>query len=296
MPQTRTVLHRTDTLMVERVMSHATPMQWSPSYEVRTPRMLVTASGAATEFRMAGQTVLLDGLTLLCLPAQLAYQMRSCNGAARASIVVSVRQLDKIQPQPQELRHPGYPLQQQKLPRLTPLPDAYFLAPRALLSLRLHWRFLAHGCAAVAAVPTKPASAPVTELTQALLQHVLRSAHHPACVPVRPIASVQRAQRFMVARVAASDGVPWTLNDVADAACCSLFHLSRQFRRHLGISLHGYRQRLRLATALQRLEDGERNLAEIAYDLGYCSQSHLGSAFQRELGITPAQARSDLTS
>ena len=84
---------------------------------------------------------------------------------------------------------------------------------------------------------------------------------------------------------------PWTLRDVADAACCSPFHLARSFRRHTGLSLHGYRQRLRLALALQRLEEGECDLAALAHELGYSSQSHLGSAFLRELGVTPAQAR-----
>lgn len=100
----------------------------------------------------------------------------------------------------------------------------------------------------------------------------------------------------MVAAVDAAEGRPWTLHDLADAACCSLFHPSRLFRQHLGTSLHGYRQRMRLATALQRLEDGERNLAALAHDLGYASQSHMGSVFQREIGITPAQARRELGS
>jgi AraC-like DNA-binding protein len=60
------------------------------------------------------------------------------------------------------------------------------------------------------------------------------------------------------------------------------------------MSLHGYRQRLRLAAALQRLEEGERDLAALAHDLGYSSQSHLGAVFRRELGVTPAQARLEL--
>ena len=38
MPQTRTLLHRTDTLMVERVVSHVELAPWSPGYNVATPR------------------------------------------------------------------------------------------------------------------------------------------------------------------------------------------------------------------------------------------------------------------
>ena len=277
MPQTRTLLHRTDTLMVERVVSHAAPIQWSPSYQAVTPRMALPASGSATEFRMAGQTVLLDGLTLLCLPVELPYQMRPCTVAVRASIVVSVQPQAERKPGPHALWVPGPPSLLQ--------PDAYILAPRAIVALRRHWRMLAQ----------RPAAFQRGQATQALLRSVLKSAHRPPFQPGGPVAAVQRAQRFMVARVAAADGLPWTLHDVADAACCSVFHLSRQFRGHMGIGLHGYRQRLRLAAALQRLEDGERNLAALAHELGYSSQSHLGEALRRNLGLTPAQLRRELS-
>ena len=43
--------------------------------------------------------------------------------------------------------------------------------------------------------------------------------------------------------------------------------------------------------ALQCLQNGMRDLADLAAGLGYCNQSHMGFAFQRELGVTPAQAR-----
>jgi AraC-like DNA-binding protein len=301
MPQTRIVLDRTDALMVERVVSPATPVRWSPIYEVPTMRVVLAASGAATEFRAAGETVLLDGLTLLCLPTQMAYQMRPCSGAARVSLVISVRQQAGIQSQHQTLQRQWGWLKNPSQPEAHAPPDAYILAPQSLLALRRHWRMLARGdvagagAVAVAAVPGKPPRASRAQPTQDLLQRVLQSALRPAHAPKRPVA-VQRAQRFMVTGVNAADGMPWTLHDVADAACCSLFHLSRLFRRHLGTGLHGYRQRLRLATALQRLEDGERNLAALAHDLGFAGQSHLGSVFLREIGITPAQARRELGS
>lgn len=258
MPQNRTLLQQTTTLQVERVVLHASSAQWSPSYEVASPRLVLPASGA-TEFRMAAQSVLLDGLTALSLPAGLLYQMKPCADAARASIVVSAR--------------PG-------AGHALPPSDAWALSPRAVWLLRRHWRSLALGKGG--------------ESTQALLQTVLQQAPPVARIQGRSAPAVQRAQRFMVARAAAADATPWTLHDVADAACCSLFHLARSFRKHTGLSLHGYRQRLRLATALQRLEEGERDIAALAHELGYSSQSHLGAAFVRELGVTPAQARREL--
>ena len=259
MPQNRTLLQQTDTLRVERVLFRAPSAHWSPTYQVASARLVLPASGA-TEFRMAGQNVLLDGLTALSLPAGLSYQMKPCADAARASIVVSVRP------------HASHAL---------PPTDAWALSPRALWLLRRHWRAIALGKGG--------------ESTQALLQTVLRQAPPVAQVQGRSAPAVQRAQRFMVANTPAAGATPWTLNDVADAACCSLFQLARAFRKHTGLSLHGYRQRLRLATALQRLEEGERDIAALAHELGYCGQSHLGAAFVQALGVTPAQARRELT-
>lgn len=259
MPQNRTLLQQTTTLKVERVVLHAPSAQWSPDYVVASPRLVLPASGA-TEFRMAGQNVLLDGLTALGLPAGLLYQMKPCADAARTSIVVSAQ--------------PG-------VGHALLASDAWALSPRAVWLLRRHWRAIGLGRAG--------------ESTQVLLQTVLRYAPPVAPFQGRSAPAVQRAQRFMVARTAATDAAPWTLNDVADAACSSLFHLARSFRKHTGLSLHGYRQRLRLAAALQRLEEGERDIAALAHELGYSSQSHLGAAFVRELGVTPAQARRELT-
>lgn len=258
MPQNRTLLQQTATLRVERVVLHAPSAQWSSSYEVASPRLVLPASGA-TEFRMAGHSVLLDGLTALSLPAGLMYQMKPCADAARASIVVSAE------------AGAGHAL---------PPSDAWALSPRAVWLLRRHWRALALGKSG--------------ESTQVLLQTVLRHMPPVARIQGRSAPAVQRAQRFMVARTAATGAARWTLNDVADAACCSFFHLARCFRKHTGLSLHGYRQRLRLAAALQRLEEGERNLAALAHELGYSSQSHLGAAFVQALGVTPAQARREL--
>lgn len=212
---------------------------------------LVLPARGATEFCVAGHNVLFDGLTMMSLPAGLPYQMKPCQAAPRTSIVVSA--------QPDTGWLHGH--------------VSWLLAPRALWRLRTHWLALARGDA--------PAG------TAALL-HAAMGAATP--LP-RGATAVQRARRFMVARSGGADSARWTLHDVADAACCSLFHLARQFRRDTGLSLHGYRHRLRLATALQRLQEGERDLAALAHELGYSSQSHFGDAFHREIGVTPARAR-----
>lgn len=264
MPQDRTLLQQSDTFRVERVLLLSPSPQWSVPYEVASPRIVLPSSGA-TAFRMAGRDLLLDGVTALNLPTGLPYQMKPLAGAARASIVVSAQ--------------PGAAPEGVDAP---PTCATWSLAPRALWLLRRHWRGLDRGDERL-------------EATQPLLQRLLKHSPPATQGQGRSASAVQRAQHFMVERIADTHGARWTLNDVADAACCSLFHLARSFRKHNGLSLHGYRQRLRLAAALQRLEEGERDLAALAHELGYSSQSHLGSAFASEIGVTPAQARRALT-
>ncbi len=258
MPQHRTLLQDAVTLKVERVLQQAQRPQWSPLYEVATPRLVLPLAGT-TEFRVGDALVLLDSITLLSLPTGQPYQMKPFGVAARTSIVVSAQ--------------PGGTL---------PLAAAtQVLTPRAVWHLRWHWRKLARG------------DAP-EDSTTAVLQGSLASAIAGVGGAGPSWMAVQRARWFMAQRVADPHAEGWTLQDVADAACCSAFHLARSFRRYTGLSLHAWRQRLRLAQALQRLEAGERDLAALAHDLGFSSQSHLGAAFRSEIGATPAQVRRGL--
>jgi AraC-like DNA-binding protein len=104
--------------------------------------------------------------------------------------------------------------------------------------------------------------------------------------------AVARAKRLLAET--ADREVRLSLHEVADAVSRSPFHLARSFRQQTGLSLHQYRQHLRLAAAMERLVEGDADLAGIAHDLGYCSQSHLGAVFRREVGVTLGEARRTL--
>jgi AraC-like DNA-binding protein len=67
--------------------------------------------------------------------------------------------------------------------------------------------------------------------------------------------------------------------------------LSRAFTGELGVSLTRYRNRVRVSRALQRLEDGERNLAALAADLGFADQAHLCRTIRAQLDHTPTALR-----
>lgn len=92
-------------------------------------------------------------------------------------------------------------------------------------------------------------------------------------------------------RVAAASQEQLSVEELAEEARCSPFHLARLFRQDLGTSPHQYRLHLRLALALQRLEDASAGLADLAFDLGFSSQSHFGEAFRQAVGCSPGQAR-----
>ena len=113
-------------------------------------------------------------------------------------------------------------------------------------------------------------------------------------------ASARPDQRDRVERVrallASEPERRWRLEDVARAVHCSPFHLARQFRALTGTSISRHLLRLRMAVALQRLADGERDLAGLAADLGFASQSHFGARFRSVFGASPGSVRATLTS
>ena len=95
------------------------------------------------------------------------------------------------------------------------------------------------------------------------------------------------AKRYIAPRA----GERLTLARVAAAAGCSVFHLCRSFRHATGLTLHEYREQVRVRLALERIGDGERDLSRLALDLGYSSHSHFTASFRRAFGAPPSSAR-----
>ena len=259
MPQHRLVCAEVGGWRIERVTrlpGHRA--QVSPVYHAETPRWVFPLRGVS-EVSTPGRCVLLDGLTAIAMPSRLPYQVHEGTAVlSHSHMVVSWRSSGDLS----EAGGEG-----------PPDALAWTLSPRALWNLRLYWRNVAAGRDQVA----------LPEAARGLASRPGDGgAHHPA---------VLRARRFMAVRTQAGDCTGWSLPDVADAACCSYFHLARLFRQHVGIGMHAYRDHLRMALALQRLDDGESSLAALAHDLGYSHQSHLGAAFRRSIGVSPALAR-----
>jgi AraC family transcriptional regulator len=134
------------------------------------------------------------------------------------------------------------------------------------------------------------------EAILALLEDVLTAAYasrrtdHPGALRLSARASVEAAQQLIGRRFAE----PLTLDAIGRAVGCSVYSLCRSFRAVTGRSIHAYRDQLRLRSALERLEGGERDLTRLALDLGYSSHSHFTANFRTVFGTLPSLARADL--
>lgn len=117
-----------------------------------------------------------------------------------------------------------------------------------------------------------------------------------------PTLSSQQVSEFQQRRVekvraflASQPTDPWHLESIARKVYCSPFHLARQFRAVTGESIARYLLRLRLALALDRLAQGETDLARLALELGFAHHSHFSARFRSVFGETPTAVRDRLT-
>jgi AraC family transcriptional regulator len=164
------------------------------------------------------------------------------------------------------------------------LPSAWPVAPmwHAPLPADAAWRL------AQAARALEGGEADTLRLEELLLGLLRRCFESKA--PALPRPAVERAREFLATHPQHNH----SLQAIAQAAHCSPYHLARQFRRSTGLSLHGYRTRLRMALGIERLRGGEQSLSALAVDLGYSSHSHFSTVFRRHFGIGPQQMRTDL--
>jgi AraC-like DNA-binding protein len=84
------------------------------------------------------------------------------------------------------------------------------------------------------------------------------------------------------------------LRTIADDLGHTRFHISRVFREYTGSTLMQHRNRIRVAAALDRLANGEQNLAHLAVDLGFADQSHFARVLRATVGNPPSRIRADL--
>ncbi|WP_406311725.1 helix-turn-helix transcriptional regulator [Streptosporangium sp. NBC_01639] len=130
------------------------------------------------------------------------------------------------------------------------------------------------------------------DVDYALAEELLRLI---ASVAVRPADRPGPADRALVAaaREAIIEGHPAAagLCPLAGLLEVSPYRLSRVFSREMGVSLTRYRNRVRVGRMMQRLEDGDRDFAGLAADLGFADQAHLTRTAREHAGETPTALR-----
>lgn len=85
-----------------------------------------------------------------------------------------------------------------------------------------------------------------------------------------------------------------SLKELARLVHSSPFYLARVFRQQTGLSIHGYRDGIRVRTGLSRLAAGASDLSRLALELGYSSHAHFSERFRRHFGCNPSEARKHL--
>jgi AraC-like DNA-binding protein len=81
------------------------------------------------------------------------------------------------------------------------------------------------------------------------------------------------------------------LIELSRRAGCSPHHLSRVFSRLTGSSVSRYRARLRVSLALERIAQGERDLAALSAELGFADHAHMTRTIRAQTGHPPAAVR-----
>lgn len=100
---------------------------------------------------------------------------------------------------------------------------------------------------------------------------------------------VQRAIWFVEGHL----GEDFSLEDVAEVAGLSRFHLVRAFGQVTGRSVMRYARARRLSEAARGLAAGAPDILSVAFDAGYGSHEAFTRAFRDQFGRTPEQVRAE---
>ncbi|WP_243726849.1 helix-turn-helix domain-containing protein [Actinocrispum wychmicini] len=164
--------------------------------------------------------------------------------------------------------------------------DVPITRPHAYTTARIE---LAHR--RMLAATADPGYACTEELLDMMASMLGQTAARSALPGRRPSRSDDALVDHARAAIAADHPAARRLSSLATQLGVSPYRLSRAFPRVLGVSLTRYRNRVRVARALDRLEAGEPSLASLAADLGFADQAHLTRTVRDHLGQTPTVLR-----
>ena len=131
-----------------------------------------------------------------------------------------------------------------------------------------------------------------------LAEHVVRfaSAVLARRMPERvgsgsPATAAARRRAVSQAKAALAADPALRLITLGRVTGCSPHHLSRVFTQVTGLTVSQHRNRLRVSRALERVAEGERDLAGLAGELGFADHAHLTRTVRAATGRTPSSLR-----
>lgn len=119
---------------------------------------------------------------------------------------------------------------------------------------------------------------------EAMLKRVQSPSLTSPCSPSSPTG---RALWFMESHFTRNP----SLDEIAQAACVSRFHLSRAFSEAMGVSIQAYLRGRRLSVAARALAKGAPDILSLALETGYSSHEAFTRAFRERFGLTPEAVR-----
>lgn len=101
----------------------------------------------------------------------------------------------------------------------------------------------------------------------------------------KDIATLARVRTYIETNIAN----PPSLEMLCRKFCLNSFKLKKGFKQVYGMTISGYIQYYRLNYAYNGLLQGETNVSESAWAVGYTNVSHFIAAFRRQFGFTPGE-------
>ena len=109
--------------------------------------------------------------------------------------------------------------------------------------------------------------------------------------PLRPTARDRRRAVDAALFLDTHAHEPLDLERAAGAVGLSPWHFLRVFSRVLGVTPHQYLVRARLRRAARLLQDRDRDVTDVALEVGFGDLSHFVRTFRRAAGIPPGRFR-----
>lgn len=109
----------------------------------------------------------------------------------------------------------------------------------------------------------------------------------PRPTPIREDLRLRRVDEFLRANLSAAI----SLDDIANVAGVSRFHLVRLFKQSHNETPFRRLTRMRMDEAAQRLANSRETVTATAFACGYENPAHFASAFNRRFGVSPRQYR-----